>query len=395
MIKVDFKDKKLPMLGLGTMRFPLIEGSANPADIDIKKTEEIIDLAMSCGVNYFDTAYPYHGSQSEIVLGKLLAKYPRDSYFLATKFPGHQILSTYDPKAVFEDQLKKCNVEYFDFYLLHNVYENSINTYTDPKWGIIDYFVQQKREGRIKHLGFSTHSEAGFLEKFLEKYGDIMEFCQIQLNYLDWTLQDAKRKCEILAKHNIPVWVMEPVRGGKLANLSVEDTALLRSVNSERTNAEWAFRWLQGIDNVAVILSGMTTLDQLKENICTFSEIKKLNEEELRALETIAEKMKNTVPCTSCRYCTEGCPMEINIPEMLANYNEICFAPTFNIGMRMDAVPVGKRAADCIGCNQCTSICPQGIDIPAALADFVVRLDKLPKWADICRERELAAKKAK
>ena len=222
-----------------------------------------------------------------------------------------------------------------------------------------------------------------------------MEFCQIQLNYLDWTLQDAKRKCEILAKHNIPVWVMEPVRGGKLANLSDADTALLKSINPERSNAEWAFRWLQGIDNVTVILSGMTTLEQLKENICTFSKIKKLNDIELRALETIAEKMKNTVPCTSCRYCTEGCPMEINIPEMLANYNEICFAPTFNIGMRMDAVPVGKRAVDCIGCNQCTSICPQGIDIPAALADFVVRLDKLPKWADICRERELAAKKAK
>ena len=145
MITADFKDKKLPMLGLGTMRFPLKEGSTNPADIDIEKTEEILDIAMKNGVNYFDTAYPYHGSQSEIVLGRLLAKYPRDSYYLATKFPGHQILSSYDPKAVFEDQLRKCNVEYFDFYLLHNVYENSIATYKDEKWGIIDYFVEQKR----------------------------------------------------------------------------------------------------------------------------------------------------------------------------------------------------------------------------------------------------------
>jgi len=383
------------MLGLGTMRFPLVEGSTNAADVDIAKTEVLIDHAMSCGVNYFDTAFPYHGSQSEIILGQLLAKYPRESYYLATKYPGHQILSSYEPEAVFEEQLRKCQVEYFDFYLLHNVYENSINTYTDKKWGIIDYFIKQKELGRIKHLGFSTHGGTELLKRFLSEYGNVMEFCQIQLNYLDWTLQDAKTKCEILREHNIPIWVMEPVRGGKLCSLSDGDMELLRALAPDRTQAEWAFRWLQGIEGVSVVLSGMSNLDQLSENIKIFSSLRPLSDSENAALYSIAEKMKNTVPCTACGYCLEGCPQQINIPEMLASYNEICFSPSFNIGMRMDAVAVGQRAVDCISCNNCVNICPQSIDIPTALADFSIRLEKLPKWADICKERELAAKNSK
>ena len=395
MITTDFQNKKLPLLGLGTMRFPLINGSTNAADIDEEKVAEMIDIAMSNGVNYFDTAYPYHASRSEIVLGKLLSKYPRQSYYLATKFPGHQILSSYDPEAVFEDQLKKCQTDYFDFYLLHNVYENSINTYNDGRYGIIDYFVEQKRKGRIKHLGFSTHGGCELLRTFLKEHGDKMEFCQIQLNYLDWTLQDAKTKCEILSEYSIPVWVMEPVRGGKLAVLPEEDRELLSNLHPDWTCAEWAFRWIMDLDCVKVVLSGMSNKEQMFENIETFSKREKLSEEDRGALARIAEKMKNTVPCTGCRYCTDGCPQGIDIPEMLASYNEICFAPSFNIGMRMDAVPKGKRAVDCIGCQSCTQICPQLIDIPSALADFSERLEKLPKWADICRERESAAKKNK
>lgn len=395
MITVDFKNKTLPLLGLGTMRFPLKDGSSNAADIDEERVAEMIAYAMENGVNYFDTAYPYHASQSEIVLGKILKDYPRESYYLATKFPGHQILSSYDPEAVFEDQLKKCGVEYFDFYLLHNVYEDSIKIYNDERWGIIDFFVKQKELGRIKHLGFSSHGGCDLLREFLSQHGDKMEFCQIQLNYVDWSLQDAKTKCDILKEYDIPVWVMEPVRGGKLANLSNEAVSMLKSLNSERTNAEWAFRWLQGIDNVKMILSGMSNMEQLSENIKTFEERKLLSDEEKAVLYEIANEMKNTVPCTACRYCVEGCPMGLNIPDLLANYNEICFAPSFNIGMRMDALPVGKRAVDCIACGACTQICPQRIDIPSALKDFVERLDKLPKWADICREREAAAKKNK
>ena len=395
MIKTDFSGIQLPLLGLGTMRFPLRQGSTDPADVDIDKTREIIKAAMAGGVNYFDTAYPYHGSISETLLGEILSEFPRDSYLLATKFPGHQILSEYDPSAIFEEQLRKCKVEYFDFYLLHNVYENSYSTYTDERWGIIDYFLKMKREGKIRYLGFSTHGGVRFLEDFLLEYGKIMDFCQIQLNYVDWSLQDAKTKCELLKNHKIPVFVMEPVRGGKLSQLPAEDMAVLSSYRPEWSSSEWAFRWLQGIDNIKVILSGMSSMDQLLENINTFSERATLSVAENEALYRIADKMKTTVPCTSCRYCTDNCPMGIDIPEMLSSYNEICFSPSFNIGMRMDAVPVGKRAVDCIECGQCVRMCPQRIDIPKALKDFGVRLEGLPKWADICRERELAAKRNK
>ena len=395
MITTDFKDKKLPLLGLGAMRFPLKENSTDPSAVDIEKTREIIKYAMDNGVNYFDTAYPYHGSQSEIIVGSILSDFPRESYYIATKYPGHQILSSYDPKAIFEEQLKKCKTDYFDFYLLHNIYENSIKTYTDKRWGIIDYFIKQKELGRIKHLGFSTHGGCIFLRDFLKEYGSCMEFCQIQLNYVDWSLQDAKTKCEILNEYNIPIWVMEPVRGGKLAGLTAEDTKTLVQLNNERTPAEWAFRWLQGIDNVKVILSGMSSLEQIKENVKTFAERITLTDTECKALYSIADKLKTTVPCTACGYCIEGCPNGINIPDMLASYNEICFSPSFNIGMRMDAVPVGKRAIDCISCNKCSKICPQSIDIPSALKEFVKRLETLPKWADICKQRELAARMLK
>ena len=210
MIYTGFQDKKLSMLGFGTMRLPTLEGGA----IDEAQVAEMVKYALDNGVNYFDTAYPYHGGMSEIVIGKVLSEYPRDSYYLATKYPGHQISSSYDLAAVFEEQLKKCGVEYFDFYLLHNVYENSIQTYLDPRWDIIGYFREQKRLGRIRHLGFSCHGRVENLREFLDAAGDDMEFCQIQLNWLDWTLQDAKAKVELLNERNIPVWVMEPVRGG-------------------------------------------------------------------------------------------------------------------------------------------------------------------------------------
>jgi predicted aldo/keto reductase-like oxidoreductase len=216
MIYKEFQGKQLSMLGFGAMRLP-VDGNGT---IDEEQVKRMAAYAMENGVNYFDTAYPYHGGESERVMGRVLSAYPRESWYLATKYPGHQILSTgYNPAEIFEEQLCKCGVEYFDFYLLHNVYEKSMETYLDPQWGIIDYFKEQKRLGRIRHLGFSTHAATPGLEKFLDACGDDMEFCQIQLNYLDWTLQDAASKYELLAKRGIPVWVMEPVRGGKLAAL--------------------------------------------------------------------------------------------------------------------------------------------------------------------------------
>ena len=197
MIYTDFHGEKLSLLGFGTMRLPLVPGGT-PADIDEKTTADMVRYAMEHGVNYFDTAYPYHGGMSERVMGRVLKDYDRGSFYLATKYPGHQLSSHYDPAAIFEEQLEKCGVDYFDFYLLHNVYEKSIETYTDPRWGIIDYFLEQKKKGRIRHLGFSTHGGLELMERFLSQHGKDMEFCQIQLNYLDWTMQDAKAKCELL-----------------------------------------------------------------------------------------------------------------------------------------------------------------------------------------------------
>ena len=207
---VDFQGKKLSLLGFGAMRLPTL---GKDDAIDYALAERMIDRAIEAGVNYFDTAYPYHGGQSEVVTGKILSKYPRESYYLATKYPGHQVLDSYDPSVIFEHQLEKCGVDYFDFYLLHNVSETSIDVFLDKRWGIIDYLVEQKRLGRIKHLGFSTHGLPENLNEFLEAAGDKMEFCQIQLNYLDWTLQRAKEKCDLLAKWNIPVSIALTISG--------------------------------------------------------------------------------------------------------------------------------------------------------------------------------------
>lgn len=393
MLTNDFKGLELSRLGFGTMRLPVRDGNAS--DIDEKQVDEMVDYAIANGINYFDTAYPYHGGMSEKVIGRSLSRYPRESYYLATKYPGHQISSSYDPAAVFEEQLKKCGVEYFDFYLLHNVYENSIQVYEDERWGIVDYFVEQKRQGRIRHLGFSCHGEPQTLRNFLDYCGDKMEFCQIQLNYLDWTLQKAREKYELLTERGIGVWVMEPVRGGRLADLSEAENARLHSVRPDEKCVAWAFRFLQGLPNVKVILSGMSDLTQMMENVETFREEKPLTDAEQAVLLEIAEGMKNSIPCTACRYCCDGCPQGLDIPRLIAAYNELRFSPAVNVAMRLDALADDKKPSACIGCGKCTRICPQGIDIPDAMKGLAGELAKLPSWAEICRQREEAARAAK
>ena len=384
----QFKDENLSRLGFGAMRLPLKENK----EIDEAQVKEMVDYAMSHGVNYFDTAYPYHDGKSEIVMGKILSAYPRDSYYLATKYPGHQVANSYNPEEIFEEQLKKCGVEYFDFYLLHNVYENSIGVYTDKRWGIMDYFVKQKELGRIKYLGFSSHARPDCLEEFLKYADGRMDFCQIQLNYLDWTLQDGKEKYELLEKYNVPVWVMESVRGGRLANLSKEETEKLLAHRPNESTAAWSLRWLMGLPNVKMILSGMSDTEQMKDNVKTFSEGDPLSEEERAFLLELAEGMKGALPCTACRYCTKGCPMGLDIPRLISGYNDIRFSPGLTVAMQLDALPDDKLPSACIGCGACSRICPQKIDIPAAMKDFTAILTKLPKWADICRQRAAAAK---
>ncbi len=391
MITNKFQELTLSRLGFGTMRLP-----QNPdRDIDEKQVDEIVAYAIDHGVNYFDTAYPYHGGMSEIIVGRSLRRYPRENWYLADKFPGHQVAETYDPAAVFEEQLKKCGVEYFDFYLLHNVYENSIDTYTDERWGILQYFVEQKKAGRIKHLGFSCHGRPETLKTFLDYAGDSMEFCQIQLNYLDWTLQRAQEKYGLLTEKNISVWVMEPVRGGRLAALSPENSELLHSMRPDEKDPAWAFRFLLGLPNVKMILSGMSNMDQMKENIATFSEDKPLDVAETNTLLSIADGMKNAIPCTACRYCTESCPQKLDIPMLIAAYNDLKFQSSMTVPMQLDALPEDKKPSACLACGACSKMCPQSINIPAAMKGLAESVAKMPSWAEMCRQREEAAKKAK
>lgn len=382
MIKNTVFNDELSLLGFGLMRLPEKDGAPDEPVI-----REMVDYALAHGVNYFDTAWPYHNGKSEDVIGKILSERPRDSFFLADKYPGHQIAESYNPAEIFEAQLKKCRVDYFDYYLLHNVYENDIDVYEDERWNIIPYFVEQKRLGRIRHLGFSSHGGLDILKRFLDKHGNDMEFCQIQLNYVDWTLQNAREKVELLDKYGIPIWVMEPVRGGKLCKLAPETEAKMKALRPGESIPAWAFRWLQSIPSVKMILSGMTAPDQMHDNVKTFEERKPLSEEETALLFAAAEDMKKSVPCTACRYCTAGCPMELNIPFLISIYNDICFAPVTNSSMRLDNLPADKLPSACLQCGACAAICPQKIDIPEVLSDFDARLSKITTWSKICEDR--------
>ena len=228
------------------------------------------------------------------------------------------------------------------------------------------------------------------MRQFLDEYGEHMEFCQIQLNYLDWTLQEAKDKYDLLTERGIPVWVMEPLRGGKLAKLSDADEARLTAMRPDEGVPAWAFRYLQGLDNVKMILSGMSNMEQMIQNVATFADHKPLNAEELTAIYEVAEGLKNAVPCTACRYCCDGCPMGLNIPDLISTYNDARVAATMNITIAIEALPEDKRPSACIGCGACTKVCPQNIDIPTVMSDFTELLSKLPSWAEICRQREEA-----
>ena len=386
MIYSKFGEKQLSLLGFGAMRLPVKEDGT----VDKEQVKTMVRHAMDHGVNYFDTAWPYHDGQSETVMGEVLSEYDRDSYDLATKYPGHQISEIYDPAALFEAQLEKCGVDYFDFYLLHNVYEKSMDVYLDPQWGILDYFKEQKRLGRIKHLGFSTHAQMDCLKEFLDACGEDMEFCQIQLNYLDWTLQDAKAKYDLLTEKGIPVWVMEPVRGGKLAKLDEANEQTLKALRPDEKIPAWAFRFLQGLPNVKMILSGMSDQTQMEDNVNTFADFKPLTQEETEVLLKIAESMKDSVPCTACRYCCKGCPMGLDIPMLIGIYNEIRIIPTVNAVMRIEGLPKDKQPSACIGCGKCMQICPQNINIPAVMKDLNERMQKIPSWEEICRQRAAA-----
>ena len=376
MIYRNFQDIQLSALGFGAMRLPVLHN--NDHEIDEDAALRMVDTAMNNGINYYDTAWGYHGGNSETVLGKALARYPRSSYYLATKFPGYDASNWGKVEEIFEKQLEKLGVEYFDFYLFHNVCEMNIDAYLDDeKYGIFSYLMKQKKNGRIRHLGFSCHGKIDVLQRFLEAYGSEMEFCQLQLNYLDWTFQGGKDKVALLDQWNIPVWVMEPLRGGKLAKLPADTEEKLHSLRPDEEIPAWAFRFLQSIPSVTMILSGMSNEEQLQKNLKTFSVERPLTQEENRILLEEAGKMlkKGTVPCTACHYCVSHCPMSLDIPHLLSLYNEHAYTGGgFIAPMALSALPEDKRPQACIQCHSCEQVCPQQIHIPDVLADFSARL---------------------
>ena len=376
MIYNSFQDVHLSALGFGAMRLPVIGG--DDSRIDEAAALRMVDTAMANGINYYDTAWGYHGENSELVIGRALARYPRESFCLATKFPGYDPANWSKVEEIFETQLKKLNTTYFDFYLFHNVCEMNIDAYLDDeKYHIYSYLMEQKRNGRIKHLGFSCHGSIPVLKRFLDAYGKDMEFCQLQLNYLDWTFQHGKEKVELLGEMGIPVWVMEPLRGGKLARLAPQYEAELKALRPDEEIAAWAFRFLQTIPGVTMILSGMSDQEQLEKNLATFAEDRKLNETEMQTLLGIAEKMLSvgTVPCTACHYCVSHCPMSLDIPHLLSLYNEHAYTGGgFIAPMALSALPPEKQPSACLHCRSCEQVCPQQIKISEVLADFSEKL---------------------
>ena len=376
MIYRDFQDIRLSALGFGAMRLPVLDG--DDGRIDEEAALRMVDTAMKNGINYYDTAWGYHDENSELVLGKALARYPRESFHVATKFPGYDPSNWGKAEEIFERQLEKLGVSYFDFYLFHNVCEMNIDAYLDDeKYGIFSYLMEQKKNGRIRHLGFSCHGDLPVLTRFLDAYGDHMEFCQLQLNYLDWTFQNGREKVEILNKRNIPVWVMEPLRGGKLAKLAPEYEARLKALRPDEEIPAWAFRFLTSIPSVTMILSGMSNEEQLEKNLATFSEDKKLSEAEMKELMDVADRMLSvgTVPCTACHYCVSHCPQGLDIPNLISLYNEHVYTGGgFIAPMALAALPEEKQPQSCLGCRSCEVVCPQQIKISEVLADFAERL---------------------
>lgn len=374
MIYSNFKGEKISSLGLGCMRFPKLEGSE---EIDVQKVEELVDFAIKNGINYFDTAWGYHGGRSEPLMGEILSKYPRDSFYLTSKFPGYDLSNMGKVEEIFEAQLKRCSVDYFDFYLFHSVTEENIEEYLDPKYNIYNYLVEQKKCGRIKHLGFSTHGSLGTIKRFLDAYGAELEFCQLQINWLDWKYQSAKEKTELVKSYGLSVFVMEPVRGGRLCKLADSQNARLKALAPTRTLPEWAFRFIQGLEGITVTLSGMSDMAQLTENIKTFSEFRPLKAEESKELALIADEIiaSKNLPCTSCRYCTEKCPSGLDIPKLVELFNETSSTGiTVTAEKTINGDPKIGHPESCIACGACEQVCPQGIKISNMMQKFVKRL---------------------
>ena len=369
----EFKSSaKLSILGMGAMRLPVVGG--DQGNIDYEKAKAIIDRAYQGGVNYYDTAYIYHNGKSEEFLGKALAEYPRESYYVADKF---NLQAEPDYKKQFPEQLSRLNMEYIDFYLIHGIQDAWMDQFLEC--GALRYFDELKKQGKIRNLGFSFHASPDSLRKLLKIYP--WDFVQIQLNYLDWYYGDAKELYEILEEAEIPIMIMEPVRGGKLANLTPEAEAILKEADPEASIASWALRFVMSRPQVQVVLSGMSNLEQMEDNLHIFSETACLTEEEEALVKKAADEFRSKVGvgCTACRYCTPNCPIGLDIPKILSLYNDVKLVNEEWRATFADAMPEGKRPEDCIGCGACTGHCPQSLDVPAVMKEMAEIRKKFQK----------------
>jgi len=367
---------KMPKLGFGLMRLPEKDGK-----IDLNTVCGMVDKYMSAGLNYFDTAYVYHGGRSEVAARECVVKrYPRDSFCLATKLPAWQIKTADDRDRIFNEQCERAGVDYFDFYLLHSIEEGG-NYDTYEKYDCFEWGLQKKREGRIKHFGFSFHGSPALLEKVLDDHPEV-EFVQIQLNYTDWDnpVIASGRLYEILRERGIPIVVMEPVKGGSLANPIPKVLEMFSAARPGASPASWALRFVGSLPGVMTILSGMSNDAQVADNAATFTNFEPLSEKEQSVIKQAREIMLGTptIGCTACRYCCDGCPMRIQIPDIFSLVNTV---RVYKEGWRANnyynshIAPV-SRAADCIACGQCEGVCPQHLPIIELLREASEQFDK-------------------
>ena len=366
----------MPKLGFGLMRLPEKDGK-----IDLNHVCRMVDAYMESGMNYFDTAYVYHGGNSEKTIKDALAKrYPRDSFLVATKLPAWCMSKEEDRDRIFNEQLDRCGLDYFDFYLLHSV-EDGGNGDTYDRLNCWEWAMQKKAEGKIRHFGFSFHGSPEYLEKVLDAHPEV-EFVQIQLNYADWEnpVVRSGKLYEILHARNIPMIIMEPIKGGTLAKITPELEAKYKAVHPDRSIASWALRFVGSLPGVMTILSGMSAEEQMRDNISTFIHFEPLTDQEKVLVNEVRTIMLNVpqIGCTACRYCTDGCPMHISIPDVFRAINTM---DLYHEEFRPKAFYGGLigqgygRAGDCIGCGQCESVCPQHLPIIELLKGAAARLD--------------------
>ncbi|WP_217704883.1 aldo/keto reductase [Victivallis sp. Marseille-Q1083] len=375
--------REVPLLGFGGMRLPTV--AEGKEEIDEAKALEMVDYAYRHGVNYFDTARPYHGGLSEPFFGRALSRYRRESFFLATKMSSWMMKQPAEAEAFFDAQLESCRTEYFDFYLLHSLSSQADYEAFYEAGGALTYLQRQKAAGRIRRLGFSFHGSIAFLEYLLAKRQ--WDFVQIQLNYLDWDLHEAKRLYELLEEHHVPCIVMEPVRGGALAGLNAEAAAVLRQAAPDSSTASWAIRFVASLPNVLTVLSGMSTLAQVEDNVRTLADFRPLSAVEHEALRKALQLylLGRPIPCTACRYCLP-CPFGVDIPKVFAAYNEAAgaegipdlAAPRDELFQRRkegflwrcNSIPEPNRSSHCTACGHCVKACPQQIPIPDKMAQI-------------------------